>query len=68
MALLYGHAGRLTAKNGGFRPGQAKGAGDKPTMSGKLSFKEFAKFGAPPPPPVVQQRLYSRAGNRRFWL
>ena len=22
MALLYGHAGRLTAKNGGFRPGQ----------------------------------------------
>ena len=22
MALLYGRAGRLTAKNGGFRPGQ----------------------------------------------
>ena len=22
MAFLYGHAGRLTAKNGGFRPGQ----------------------------------------------
>ena len=22
MALLYGHAGRLTAQNGGFRPGQ----------------------------------------------
>jgi hypothetical protein len=24
MALLYGRAGRLTAKNGGFRPGQFK--------------------------------------------
>jgi hypothetical protein len=24
MALLYGRAGRLTAKNGGFRPGQAE--------------------------------------------
>ena len=23
MALLYGRAGRLTVKNGGFRPGQA---------------------------------------------
>jgi hypothetical protein len=25
MALLYGRAGRLTAKNGGFRPGQIGG-------------------------------------------
>ena len=25
MVLLYGRAGRLTAKNGGFRPGQSKG-------------------------------------------
>jgi hypothetical protein len=25
MGLLYGRAGRLTAKNGGFRPGQCKG-------------------------------------------
>jgi hypothetical protein len=24
MALLYGHAGRLTSQNGGFRPGQIK--------------------------------------------
>ena len=24
MALLYGRAGRLTAKNGGFRPGQSE--------------------------------------------
>jgi hypothetical protein len=24
MALLYGRAGRLTAKNGGFRPGQCQ--------------------------------------------
>ena len=24
MALLYGRAGRLTAKNGGFRPGQVE--------------------------------------------
>jgi hypothetical protein len=24
MALLYGRAGRLTARNGGFRPGQAR--------------------------------------------
>jgi len=23
MGILYGRAGRLTAKNGGFRPGQA---------------------------------------------
>jgi hypothetical protein len=23
MALFYGRAGRLTAKNGGFRPGQS---------------------------------------------
>jgi hypothetical protein len=28
MVVLYGRAGRLTAKNGGFRPGQyANGAG-----------------------------------------
>jgi hypothetical protein len=26
MALLYGRAGRLTAENGGFRPGQWPGA------------------------------------------
>ena len=26
MALLYGHAGRLTAPNGGFRPGQSLGS------------------------------------------
>jgi hypothetical protein len=26
MALFYGGAGHLTAKNGGFRPGQARGA------------------------------------------
>jgi hypothetical protein len=26
MALLYGRAGRLTAKNGGFRPGQSSGS------------------------------------------
>jgi hypothetical protein len=26
MGLLYGRAGRLTAKNGGFRPGQAREA------------------------------------------
>ena len=26
MELLYGRAGRLTAKNGGFRPGQSRGA------------------------------------------
>jgi hypothetical protein len=25
MAALYGRAGRLTAKNGGFRPGQKRG-------------------------------------------
>ena len=24
MTLLYGRAGRLTARNGGFRPGQAR--------------------------------------------
>ena len=27
MAFLYGRAGRLTAKNGGFRRGQCAGAG-----------------------------------------
>ena len=28
MALLYGRAGRLTAKNGGFRPGQEVNPGE----------------------------------------
>ena len=27
MALLYGRAGRLTTKNGGFRPGQIENTG-----------------------------------------
>jgi hypothetical protein len=27
MGLLYGRAGRLNTKNGGFRPGQTLGAG-----------------------------------------
>ena len=28
MALLYGRAGRLTAQNGGFRPGQNPAVGE----------------------------------------
>ena len=35
MAILYGHAGRLTAKNGGFRPGQCLG-GAAPTARLRL--------------------------------
>jgi ubiquitin C-terminal hydrolase len=45
MAFLYGHAGRLTAKNGGFRPGQVTkfGRSGRPTWDEKLrQFREQA--------------------------
>ena len=38
MAFLYGRAGRLTAKNGGFRPGQIRDSGVSCAMT----------IGAPP--------------------
>jgi hypothetical protein len=37
MAFLYGRAGRLTAKNGGFWPGQ--GAASAMSESGEVAFK-----------------------------
>jgi hypothetical protein len=36
MARLYGRAGRLTAKNGGLRPGQLPDPLPTPAMSGGL--------------------------------
>ena len=33
MAVLYGRAGRLTAKNGGFRPGQIRAAGQATVLT-----------------------------------
>ena len=45
MVLLYGRAGRLTSKNGGFRPGQA---------TSTLEEAAFPDIHAPPP--VQQQR------------
>jgi hypothetical protein len=44
MALLYGRAGRLTYKNGGFRPGQDIGA-----LHGVRSELELAVVRALPP-------------------
>jgi hypothetical protein len=42
MGLLYGREGRLTAKNGGFRPGQGKivNAGGPRTNFAKTSMYE----------------------------
>jgi hypothetical protein len=40
MARLYGRAGRLTAKNGGSRPGQCAGSG-----YGPASIKEVTPGG-----------------------
>jgi hypothetical protein len=37
MGLLYGRAGRLTAENGGFRPGQWTGIGDFPFVWAQLA-------------------------------
>ena len=34
MVIWYGHAGRLTAQNGGFRPGQTHAAGTFSLMLG----------------------------------
>ena len=45
MALLYGRAGRLTAKNGGFRPGQYFSKYDEDS-SGELDVKECGRLFA----------------------
>jgi hypothetical protein len=56
MALLYGRAGRLTTKNGGFRPGQYLiGSGIFPNKeAGTLVCRAY-----PASPPVLYQNPYT---------
>ena len=44
MAVLYGRAGRLTAQNGGFRPGQVRGLSDLNMHSGRWTLAEAMAF------------------------
>ena len=48
MALSYGRAGRLTAENGGFRPGQSFKSYFFETLGPAIA---SAVLGAPPSPP-----------------
>ena len=67
MGLLYGRAGRLTAKNGGFRRGQAaENSMFDAVFQASLKNSPFAHGFV-----HMSERNASttaRAGNRRFWL
>jgi hypothetical protein len=53
MALLYGRAGRLTAKTGGFRPGQYGG------VSASYALQGDVRIGVrPPAPPLLASSLF----------
>ena len=72
MAVLYGRARRLTAKNGGFRPGQYDGGEFEVRRGTALESHRpaasVAKCSAPSVAAFVYADLFTaRAQNRRFW-
>ena len=55
MGFLYGRAGRLTAKNGGFRPGQWQQIKDGRTNAVEVEApRECVEWAVRPAPPPVQ--------------
>ena len=81
MGLLCGRAGRLRAKNGGFRPGQCAAeaaasappaASPPPAVARRLFQLEVDVEAAPAPEvefmPAVRHLAFGRAGVRVAWL